>query len=80
MIIFFGYVSVGIFDFSIDNLDNYLNVNKYFLMMFLGCYFGNMFVDFCSIGECFIFFENGGVGIYVVFRGLGFIYVLNSFG
>lgn len=80
MITFFGHASAGTFDFSIDNPDNYLNANKYPLMMSLGCYSGNMFADFRSIGERFIFLENGGAGTYAASRGLGFIHALNSFG
>ena len=80
MITFFGHSSAGTFDFSIDNPDNYDNYNKYPLMMSLGCYSGNMYADFRSIGERFLLLENGGAGVYAASRGLGFIHALNSFG
>ncbi|MEO0877923.1 MAG: C25 family cysteine peptidase, partial [Bacteroidota bacterium] len=69
-----------IIDFSIDNPENYENNNKYPLMLSLGCYSGNMFAEFRSIGERFLLLENGGAGVYGASRGLGFIHALNSFG
>ncbi|MEL6970242.1 MAG: C25 family cysteine peptidase, partial [Bacteroidota bacterium] len=80
MITFFGHSSAGTFDFSIDNPENYENNNKYPLMLSLGCYSGNMFAEFRSIGERFLLLENGGAGVYGASRGLGFIHALNSFG
>ncbi|MEZ4985161.1 MAG: C25 family cysteine peptidase [Saprospiraceae bacterium] len=77
---FFGHSSAGTFDFNIDNPDNYQNVNKYPLMLSLGCYSGNMFDEFRSIGERFILLENGGAGVYGASRGLGFIHALSNFG
>lgn len=77
---FFGHSSAGTFDFNIDNPDNYNNTNKYPLMLSLGCYSGNMFDDFRSIGERFIFLENGGAGAFGASRGLGFIHALSNFG
>ncbi len=77
---FFGHSSAGTFDFNIDNPDNYNNTNKYPLMLSLGCYSGNMFDSFRSIGERFIFLENGGAGAFGASRGLGFIHALSNFG
>jgi hypothetical protein len=77
---FFGHASAGTFDFNIDNPENYNNTNKYPLMLSLGCYSGNMFDSFRSIGERFIFLENSGAGVYGASRGLGFIHALSNFG
>ena len=79
IITFFGHSSAGTFDFNIDNPDNYDNAPKYPLLMSLGCYSGNMFGNFRSIGERFIFLENGGAGAFGASRGLGFIHSLNDF-
>lgn len=80
MLTFFGHSSAGSFDFNIDNPDNYHNVNKYPLMLSLGCYSGNMFDAFRSIGERFLFLEDGGAGVYGASRGLGFVHSLSNFG
>ncbi|WP_367390558.1 C25 family cysteine peptidase [Lewinella sp. LCG006] len=77
---FFGHASAGTFDFNIDNPENYNNISKYPLMLSLGCYSGNMFDSFRSIGERFIFLENSGAGVYGASRGLGFIHALSNFG
>lgn len=76
---FFGHSSAGTFDFNIDNPDNYENAPKYPLMLSLGCYSGNMYADFRSIGERFVFLEDGGAGVFGASRGLGFIHSLNAF-
>lgn len=76
---FFGHSSAGTFDFSIDNPDNYLNAPKYPLMLSLGCYSGNMFGSFRSIGERFMLIEDGGAVAYGASRGLGFIHSLSAF-
>lgn len=80
LLTFFGHSSAGIFDFNIDNPENYANLNRYPMMMSLGCYSGNMFDDFRSIGERFIFLENRGAGTFAASRGVGFIHALGDFG
>ncbi|MEM1215287.1 MAG: C25 family cysteine peptidase [Bacteroidota bacterium] len=80
LITFFGHSSAGNFDFNIDSPDNYENVDKYPLILSLGCYSGNMFANFESIGERFIRLENGGAGVYAASRGLAFIHSLGAFG
>ncbi len=80
MITFFGHSSANGFDFSIDQPQNYDNENKYPLMISLGCYSGNMFDSFRSIGEDFIFLENGGATAFLASRGLGFIHALGNVG
>ncbi|MEL7220041.1 MAG: C25 family cysteine peptidase, partial [Bacteroidota bacterium] len=72
--------SAGVFDFNIDNPENYNNLNRYPLMMSLGCYSGNMFDDFRSIGERFLLLENKGAGAFAASRGVGFIHALGDFG
>jgi len=79
IITFFGHSSPGTFDFNIDNPDNYLNTNKYPLMLSLGCYSGNVFVDGRSIGERFTFYENKATVAFGASRGVGFISSLGSF-
>ena len=80
IITFFGHSSASGFDFSIDQPQNYENENKYPLMISLGCYSGNMFDGFRSVGEDFIFLENGGAGAFLASRGLGFIHALGGVG
>lgn len=80
MITFFGHSSANGFDFSIDQPQNYDNENKYPLMISLGCYSGNMFDSFRSIGEDFIFLEDGGAVAFLASRGLGFIHALGNLG
>ncbi|WP_020539065.1 C25 family cysteine peptidase [Lewinella cohaerens] len=77
---FFGHSNANSFDFSIDQPVNYLNTNRYPLMLSLGCYSGNMFTNSRSIGEDFLFLETGGAGAFGASRGLGFIHSLSNFG
>ena len=79
IITFFGHSSPGTFDFNIDNPDNYLNAGKYPLMLSLGCYSGNVFVNGRSIGERFTFYENKATVAFGASRGLGFISSLGNF-
>ncbi|MCG8326100.1 MAG: C25 family cysteine peptidase [Chitinophagales bacterium] len=79
IITFFGHSSPGTFDFNIDNPDNYINAGKYPLMLSLGCYSGNVFVDGRSIGERFTFYENKATVAFGASRGLGFISSLGNF-
>lgn len=80
LITFFGHSSASGFDFSIDQPENYDNQDKYPLMISLGCYSGNMFDNFRSVGEEFILLENGGAGAFLASRGLGFIHALGNVG
>jgi hypothetical protein len=79
IISFFGHSSPGTFDFNIDNPDNYFNIGKYPLMLSLGCYSGNIFVNGRSIGERFTFYENKAAVAYGASRGIGFISSLGAF-
>ena len=79
IITFFGHSSPGTFDFNIDNPDNYINAGKYPLMLSLGCYSGNVFVDGRSIGERFTFYEDKATVAFGASRGLGFISSLGNF-
>lgn len=80
LITFFGHSSASGFDFSIDQPERYENVNKYPMMMSLGCYSGNMFDEFRSIGEDFLLLEDGGASAFLASRGLGFIHALSNTG
>lgn len=80
VITFFGHSSPGVFDFNIDNPDNYANAGKYPLMLSLGCYSGDMFVSFRSIGERFIFLPDKGAAAFGATKGFGYIHALYNFG
>lgn len=80
LITFFGHSSASGFDFSIDQPENYNNANRYPLMISLGCYSGNMFDDFRSVGEDFLLLESAGAGAFAASRGIGFIHALGNFG
>ena len=54
IITFFGHSSVGKFDFSIDNIDEYSNKGKYPLVFSLGCYSGNIHTEVEGISEQFV--------------------------
>ncbi len=79
IISFFGHSSAGTFDFNIDNPDNYDNAGKFPLILSLGCYSGNMFEGFRSIGERFVFQENRAALAYGASLGLGYINALSPF-
>lgn len=80
IITFFGHSSPGTFDFNIDNPDNYNNPDKYPLMLSLGCYSGNVFIEGRSIAERFTFLEKKAAVAFGATRGYGFINVLSAFG
>ncbi len=79
IISFFGHSGANTFDFSIDNPENYFNRGKYPLMLSLGCYSGNQFIETRSIGERFVFLEQGGAMAFGATRGLGFVGALGPF-
>lgn len=79
IITFFGHSSPGVFDFNIDNPDNYANAGKYPLMLSLGCFSGDMFVDYRSIGERFMMLEDKGTIAFGASKGFGYIHALYNF-
>lgn len=79
IIAFFGHSSPGVFDFNIDNPDNYANAGKYPLMLSLGCFSGDMFVDYRSIGERFMMLEDKGTIAFGASKGFGYIHALYNF-
>jgi hypothetical protein len=77
---FFGHSSPGTFDFNVDNPENYFNFEKYPLMLSLGCYSGNIFIDGRSSGERFTFYKDKISIAFAASRGVGFISSLSSLG
>lgn len=80
VITFFGHSSTQGFDFSIDNPDNYNNKDKYPLMLSLGCYSGDAFVESRSISERFIFLPDKGAIAFAASKGVGYISALRAWG
>ncbi|PHI20940.1 hypothetical protein CEQ90_04425 [Lewinellaceae bacterium SD302] len=80
IVTFFGHSSSQGFDFNIDNPENYLNEDRYPLMLSLGCYSGDAFTSLRSIGERFVLLPNKGAIAFGASKGLGYIPVLGAFG
>lgn len=79
IISFFGHSSSNGFDFNIDLPENYENGDRCPLMLSLGCYSGNLFEPFRSVGERFVLLEDGGAIAFAATRGVGFIHALGPF-
>ena len=79
IISFFGHSSSNGFDFNIDLPENYENGDRCPLMLSLGCYSGNLFESFRSVGERFVLLEDGGAIAFAATRGVGFIHALGPF-
>jgi hypothetical protein len=79
IITFMGHSSPGTFDFNIDNPENFFNEDRYPLMLSLGCYSGNIFLNGRSIGERFTLLEKKAAVAYGASLGVGFPDILGSF-
>ena len=80
IISFFGHSSVGTFDFSIDNPDNYENYGKYPLIISMGCYSGNIHTNGEGISERFVFYEEKGALAFMASVGQAYVPNLSNFG
>lgn len=73
IITFFGHSSVGKFDFSLDNIDEYENKGKYPLVFSLGCYSGNIHTDIEGISEQFVVRKDKGAICFIAASGTAFV-------
>jgi hypothetical protein len=73
IITFFGHSSVGKFDFSIDNIDEYSNKGKYPLVFSLGCYSGNIHTDVEGISEQFVVRKDKGAICFIAASGTAYV-------
>ena len=79
LVTFFGHSGIGVFDLSIDFPENYHNKDKYYWMISLGCYAGNIHTNVRGIGERFVFLKDGGPIAFTATAGQGFLTSLNTF-
>ena len=78
---YFGHGSIATTQFNAYEDPQFLrNQDRYPIMMSLGCYTGNVFVNDESLGETNILVPNKGASIYLATSGLGFLNALNNFG
>lgn len=79
LLTFFGHSGVGGFDISIDFPDYYHNKDKYYWMISLGCYAGNIHTTSRGIGEQFVFMKDAGPIAFTATAGQGFISSLGTY-
>ncbi len=77
---FFGHSSPYGFDLSIDDPATYNNEGKYPLVLSLGCYSGQTFVNYRSISEQFLIQEKKGAIAFMATTGFGLSNELNKIG
>lgn len=74
IITFFGHASVGTFDFSLDDVENYENEDKYPLLLSLGCYSGNIHTNAnISISKDFVLTPKKGSIGFLAASGTAYI-------
>ncbi len=79
LVTFFGHSGLGVFDLTIDFPENYHNQGKYYWMLSLGCYAGNIHTTTRGIGERFVFMEEAGPIAFTATAGQGFISALGTY-
>ena len=80
LITFFGHASSNAFDFNLDNVENYNNKDKYFLLMSLGCYSGNIHTLDGGISESFVLSKDRGAIAFLAASGTAYVTVQKRFG
>ena len=80
VITFFGHSGANTFDFSLDQPENYQNLNKYPIFISLGCYSGQIHNNFKGVSEKFVFAEDRGTIAFLASTGLGFVSSLGFLG
>lgn len=79
LITFFGHSGLNAFDLTIDFPENYHNKDKYYWMISLGCYAGNIHTTSRGAGENFVFMKEAGPIAFSATAGQGFITALGQF-
>ena len=80
LVTFFGHASSNAFDFNLDNVENYENKGKYFLLMSLGCYSGNIHTSDGGISESFVLTKDKGAIAFMAASGTAYVSVQKRFG
>ncbi len=78
-ITFFGHSSVNSFDFSLDQVENYSNQDRYPVIVSLGCFTGQLHRNAPGIAENFVLIENKGALAFIASSDLSTIPALNNF-
>jgi len=74
IVTFFGHSSVGTFDFSLDEVENYDNQDKYPILLSLGCYSGNIHTtESKSVSKEFVLTPNKGSIAFLASTGAAYI-------
>lgn len=80
IITFMGHSAAVRLDFNLENVDSYLNKDRYHLFMALGCYAGSLFAPNRSISEEHNLAPERGSILYVANTTAGFPDILGLFG
>lgn len=80
LITLFGHGAVTGFDQAIDNVDDYSNSGKYFLMLANSCYSGDIQTPATnSASENFVLADQKGAIAFLASSSLGIVYPLNAY-
>jgi len=79
MLTFYGHSSPNSFDFNLDSPENYENLNRYPLILSLGCYSGQIHQKAKNLGERFVFVEDGGAIAFLATVSLSGLPALDVF-
>jgi len=79
LLTFFGHSATGAFDFSIDEPENYTNLNKYPVILSNGCFAGDIFETTPGYSERFVLEANKGAIAFMATSDLSVNYCLYNF-
>ncbi len=81
MITFFGHSAVGVFDLNLEDVEEYSNVNRYPLIISLGCHSGNVHTaSENGLSERFVMADQKGAIAFLAASSQAFIGQQNEFG
>ena len=79
LITFFGHSATGAFDFSIDEPENYTNLNKYPVILSNGCFAGDIHESTTGYSERFVLEGNKGAIAFMATSSLSVSNSLSNF-
>ncbi len=79
LITFYGHSSPESFDFNLDDPETYSNTDRYFALLSLGCYSGQIHQKEPNLGERFVFAEDKGAIAFMATVGLSGLGALDVF-
>jgi len=79
LITFYGHSSPNSFDFNLDSPENYDNINRYPLILSLGCFSGQIHTKSKNLGERFVFVEDKGAIAFLATVSLSGLPALDVF-